>query len=105
MTGNGLTATATELLFNYDSGGVFEIANGPDAWALGLTSGGQVFEEILPTGSFGNALPQTGTHIIGTVLAPVPEPSYLFLLAIGALGLGVAAKTRGPKIAAKKPAE
>lgn len=90
ITGNGLTATATQLLFNYDSGGVFEIADGSDAWALGLTdSGGNVYEEILPVGLGGNALPQTGTQIIGTVAAAVPEPTTftLMLTLIGGLVL------------------
>jgi hypothetical protein len=84
ITGNGLTATATELLFNYASGGVFEIADGSDAWALGLTSG-DVFEEILPTGLGGNALPQTGTQVVGTEVAAVPEPSTYVLALMGGL--------------------
>jgi len=84
MTGDGLTATATELLFDYSSGGVFEIVNGSEAWALGLDSD---FEEILPTGLDGNALPQTGTQIIGTQIASVPEPSTYVLTFIGGLVL------------------
>lgn len=85
ISGNGLTATATQFLFNYASGGVFEILDGADGWALGLTSGGLVFEEILPDGPDGNALPQTGTQIIGT--ATIPEPSTYVLTMMGWLVL------------------
>jgi hypothetical protein len=87
-TGNGLLATTIQILFNYASGGVFEIADGSDAWALGLTdSGGNVYEEILPVGLNGNALPETGTHVIGTEVADVPEPSTYVLTLMGALVL------------------
>jgi len=83
VTGDGLTATATELLFNYGSGGVFEIVDSPNLWELGFTSG-PVFEEILPLGLDGNAVPEAGTQVIGTA---VPEPSTYMLTLMGGLVL------------------
>jgi hypothetical protein len=86
MTGSGLTATATDLIFDFSSGAIFEIVDGSNAWALGLTSGGLVFEEILPTGTAGNASPETGTQVIGQVAA-APEPSTYVLALTGGLVL------------------
>jgi hypothetical protein len=78
MTGTGLTATSTQLLYNYGATGSVEILQGSVGWALGLTADGMSFEEILPLGLNGNALPQGGTVTIGTIGAPAFLTSNAF---------------------------
>lgn len=78
-----LSATATQLFYNYGvSGsfiGSFEIVDGSNAWALGLTSSTLTYEEILPTGLGGNAEPESGTQVIGTAETAPEPPSDIFL--------------------------
>jgi hypothetical protein len=67
ITGAGLTATATQLSYNFAANGSLQIAAGSTAWELNLTSG---YQTILPLGLNGNALPESGSVVLGTALAP-----------------------------------
>lgn len=90
----GLSATATELLFDFgaNSGGVLfqnpEIGNGPNFYAIDDQRGaitGLRGVETLRVGVFGiiqSSVPRTETAAIATV---VPEPSTALLLGIGLL--------------------
>ena len=94
-----LSATPTQLFYNFGVSGTFlgsfEIVNGSNAWALGLTDSSNTFEEILPLGLNGNAGPRSGSQVIGTAQA-APEPASFFILAAGLIGFGACRRKRRP---------
>jgi hypothetical protein len=83
-TGNGLTATATELSFNFASGDTFEITGAGGSFEL--TTG----QAELHAGNSG-----TGGRNESTILASaVPEPSTWAMMILGFCGLGFMAYRR-----------
>jgi hypothetical protein len=67
ISGAGLTATATQLSYNFAANGSLQIVGGTAAWGLNISSG---YQTILPVGLNGNALPESGSVVLGTALAP-----------------------------------
>jgi hypothetical protein len=65
INGSGLTATAGGIYYNYAATGDVLIQNGNAGWELGLPSGGQNYEALLPLGLNGNAVGKTGTQLLG----------------------------------------
>jgi len=91
ITGSSVTATANQLLFDFDASGssrlLFQRVLGSGANFYCLTtvtnSGcGSISEFVQPTAVIGARISQVGTQAIGTV----PEPSG-FALILGGLGL------------------
>lgn len=69
VTGTAFTATASGLYYNYAAAGNVQISNGSAGWELGLGSGGLTYEAVLPSGLNGGAEQETGTQLIGGVMA------------------------------------
>jgi hypothetical protein len=69
ITGTGLTATSAGIYYNYAAAGNVQISNASAGWELGLSSGGQVYQALLPFGLNGNATPETGTQLEANVMA------------------------------------
>jgi hypothetical protein len=94
LTGS-LSATPTQLSYDYGSPGFLEIANGSQGWAIGIIPGlgsSQAFEVIFPNGTSGTGAPRFPViAVIGTV-APSPEPASFALLAVGLLAIGTGAR-------------
>ncbi len=65
LSGSALTATATQLSFNFGATGSLEISEGPVAWLVGVNQG---FEGILPVGTASMEFSNTVT--LGTTPAP-----------------------------------
>lgn len=66
ISGTGFTATASGINYNYGATGDVLISNANAGWELGLASGNQNYDAVLPLGLNGNATPQTGTQLIGS---------------------------------------
>jgi len=80
---SGLSATSTELLFDFSDGGSMTFVNQPGSTALSFQPG----SEDIGGGGIPSTENLTGTQEIASVLAATPEPSSLVLLGTGALGL------------------
>jgi hypothetical protein len=103
ITGGDVSATATDLLFNFSgSAGDFllfqqGLFSGTHYYCAATTlgtcfQGASVTPQSYLDPSFQNAA-LTGSQIIGTV-APIPEPASLALFGAGLLGLGLMRRRR-----------
>ena len=94
QTSSNLSATATELLYDFVAPGWAAFQNpaqssGINFWCVGLCTGpGSPIEAVMREGTFfsGESVSKSGVHVIAST---VPEPTTALLLACGLVGIGV----------------
>ena len=96
LTGTALTATSTQLLFNFNDN-----VSGADFLVNGMTAASEIFDnyfdtQVLIVGSTFEVSPRTGNDVIAAVAA-VPEPSTWAMLILGFVGIGFMAYRRKAK--------
>ena len=104
FSGTALSATATDLLFDFGGTGHIQWDNfGPGDDAFCLDTPGAAFTciasppsmNILVNGTLDFSQPQ-GSYVLGSLAAAVPEPATWAMLILGFLGVGSAMRRSRP---------